>query len=91
VSAGAEVCFGPGPLGGAEGGAASGTSGSALNSTVLTLRSPSKDTIIELAEGLCFGEQTAIGPGVSAYTSRTAFLTKRSAVRSRNHLVTKRA
>ena len=39
----------------------------------------------------CFGEQTATGPGSSAYTSRTALLTKRSAVRSTNHLVTKRA
>jgi hypothetical protein len=28
---------------------------------------------------------------LSAYTSRTALLTKRSAVRSSNHLVTKRA
>ena len=36
----------------------------------------------------CFGEQTATGP--SAYTSRTALLTQRSAVRSTNHLVTKR-
>src|SRR5580693_7809963 len=32
----------------------------------------------------CFGEQTATGPGSSAYTSRTALLTKRSAVRSTN-------
>ena len=39
----------------------------------------------------CFGEQTATGSGSSAYTSRTALLTKRRAVRSINHLVTKRA
>jgi hypothetical protein len=39
----------------------------------------------------CFGEQTATGLGSSAYTRRTALLTKRSAVRSTNHLVTKRA
>ena len=38
-----------------------------------------------------FGEQTATGSGSSAYTSRTALLTKRRAVRSSNHLVTKRA
>jgi hypothetical protein len=39
----------------------------------------------------CFGEQTATGSGSSAYTSRTALLTKRSAVQSTDHLVTKRA
>ena len=33
----------------------------------------------------------ATGPATSAYTSRTALLMKRSAVRSINHLVTKRA
>ena len=33
----------------------------------------------------------ATSPGSLAYTSRTALLTKRSAVRSTNHLVTKRA
>jgi hypothetical protein len=37
-----------------------------------------------------FGKQTATGRGSSAYTSRTALPTKRSAVRSTNHLVTKR-
>jgi hypothetical protein len=39
----------------------------------------------------CFGEQTATASASSAYTSRTALLTKRSAVRSTDHLVTKRA
>jgi hypothetical protein len=39
----------------------------------------------------CFGEPTATAPGVWHTTSRTALLTKRSAVRSTNHLVTKRA
>ena len=37
------------------------------------------------------GEQTATGSGSSAYTSRTALPTKRSAVRSTNLSVTKRA
>ncbi|MDT7770534.1 MAG: hypothetical protein QOI30_3551 [Mycobacterium sp.] len=37
------------------------------------------------------GEQTATGSGSSAYTSRTALLTKRSAVRSTTLSVTKRA
>jgi hypothetical protein len=32
----------------------------------------------------CFGKRTATGPGSSAYTSRTALLTKRSAVRNTN-------
>ena len=43
------------------------------------------------SQSACLGEQTATGPGSSAYTSRTALLTKRRAVRSTNHLVTKRA
>jgi hypothetical protein len=42
------------------------------------------------SQSACFGEQTATGPGSSAYTSRTALLTKRRAVRRTNHLVTKR-
>ena len=43
------------------------------------------------SQSACFGEQTATGSGSSAYTSRTALLTKRRAVRSTNHSVTKRA
>ena len=37
------------------------------------------------------GCRAVTGPGSPAYTSRTALLTKRNAVQSTNHLVTKRA
>ncbi len=47
------------------------------------MRLPPEDTITQLAVCL-LGEQTATGCGSSAYTSRTALLTKRSAVRSTN-------
>ena len=70
-----------------------------------TMRAPPKDTITQLAGSAAaatiqstkrvrcarFGKQTATGSESSAYTSRTALLTKRRAVRSIKHLVTKRA
>jgi hypothetical protein len=55
-----------------------------------TMRSPPKDAITQLAVRLLQQSKTATGPGKSAYTGRTAPLTKRSAVRSTNLLVTKR-
>ena len=55
-----------------------------------TMRAPPK-TRSPSSQCACFGEQTAAASGSSAYTSRTALLTKRRAVRSISHLVTKRA
>jgi hypothetical protein len=72
--------------GGADG-AVSGRVGGALDSTVLN------DAVAghgHPARGDCFGKQTATGRGEFAYASRAALLRKRSAVRSTNHLVTKR-
>ncbi|SRR5271165_3954250 len=91
VSAGAEVCFGSGPLDRAAGGAVSGGAAAraGLDGAQRCGRHPR--TRSPSSQCACFGEQTAAGPGSSAYTSRTALLTKRSAVRSTNHLVTKRA
>jgi hypothetical protein len=63
--------------------------GCALDSTVLNDAVATKD-IDHPALCACFGKQTTTGPGSWAYTSRTALLTKRSAVRSTSHLVTKR-
>jgi hypothetical protein len=51
-------------------------------------------TVIEAHGGFLFkhtGDRVCAGLREFAYTSRTALLTKRSAVRSTNHLVTKRA
>src|SRR5271163_2548069 len=55
----------------------------------LVLRHRHPRTRSPSSQSACFGEQTTIGSGRSAYTSRTALLTKRNAVRSTNHLVTK--
>jgi hypothetical protein len=72
------------------GGALKGLGRGGLDSTVLNDAVATQDTI-RRSRSACFGEQTATGSGSSAYTSRTALLTKRRAVRSTNHLVTKRA
>ena len=74
-------------LGGAVSGGGGGARGTRRYST---MRSPPR-TRSPSSQSACFGEQTATRPGSSAYTSRTALLTNRRAVRSTNHLVTKRA
>ena len=90
AGAGAEVCFGSGPLDRAEGGAASGRGDGTrwVDSAQRCGRHPGTRSPSSQS---AFGEQIATGPESSAYTSRTALLTKRRAVRSTNHLVTKRA
>jgi hypothetical protein len=94
VGAGAGVCFGSGLVnrggGGSVGhGAVRAPTRAVLDGTQRCGRHPR--TRSPSAQCACFGEQTATGPGSSAYTSRTALLTKRRAVRSTNHLITKRA
>jgi hypothetical protein len=62
----------------------------ALDSTGLNDAVATQDTIPELAE--CMLRQAdRYRPREFGYTSRTALLTKRRAVRSSNHLVTRRA
>jgi hypothetical protein len=60
VGAGAEVCFGSGPLDRAEGGAMSGGGGARWTRRCSTMRAPPKDTITQL-QCACFGKQTATG------------------------------
>jgi hypothetical protein len=94
VGAGAGFCFGSGLVDRGGGGsvgqwavgaaARAGLDGAQRCGPHPGTRSPS-------SQSACFGEQTATGSGSSVYTSRTALLTKRRAVRSTNHLVTKRA
>ena len=91
VGAGAGVCFGSGLVDRGEGGAVSGGGGGALDSTGLNDAVATQDTITQLAELLASASRPLPAPGSSAHTSRTALLTKRRAVRSTNHLVTKRA
>ena len=91
VGAGAEVSIGSGLVDRGGGGAVSGGGGGARwTRRCSTMRSPPR-TRSPSSQSACFGKQTATGPGSSAYTSRTALLTKRRAVRSTHHLITKRA
>ena len=83
VGAGAGVCFGSGRVDRGGGGSVGRWGGGARWTRWCSMmRSPPRDTITS-SQCACFGEQTATGPGSSAYTSRTALLTKRRAVRSR--------
>ena len=94
VGASAEVSFGSGAVGGGGGGlmghgAVGAPARAVLDGAQRCGRHPG--TRSPSSQSARFGKQTATGPGSSAYTSRTALLTKRRAVRSTNHLVTRRA
>jgi hypothetical protein len=79
VGAGAEVSFGSGAVGGGGGLMGHGAVGA-----------PPRDTITQLT--VCsLRHADRYRPREFAYASRTALLTNRRAVRSTNHLVTRRA
>jgi hypothetical protein len=76
---------------GGAGGAVSGRGGGALDSTVLNDAAATQGHDHPARSVIASASRPLPAAGSSAYTSRTALLTKRSAVRSTNHLVTKRA
>jgi hypothetical protein len=74
-----------------DGGAVSGRGGGALDSTVLNDAAATQGHDHPARSVIASASRPLPAAGSLAYASRTALLTKRSAVRSIDHLVTKRA